>query len=80
MKAHIFVQLKNGVLDPQAKAVSNALASLGFEGIGSVTMSKKITIELDYNDKQKAMQECQRMAQELLANLVIEDFNIQLED
>lgn len=80
MKAHIFIQLKDGVLDPQAKAINNALVSLGFGGIQSVTMSKKITLELNYNDKEKALQECQKMTQDLLANLVIEDFKIDLED
>lgn len=80
MKAHIFVQLKDGVLDPQAKAIENALKSLGFKDIDSVSVSKKISITFMHNDRQKALQEATKMAQDLLANLVIEAFEIQIQE
>ena len=80
MQAHILIQLKNGVLDPEAKAVENALKSLNFDGIRSLTMSKKVTITFGHNDKQKALQDATKMAQDLLANLVIEDFEIQIQE
>lgn len=80
MKAHILVYLKDGVLNPEAKAIENALKSLDFTSVQSVKMSKKITIALTHNDKQKAIEECEKMAQELLANTVIEDYNIEIEE
>ncbi|RDU72991.1 phosphoribosylformylglycinamidine synthase [Helicobacter anseris] len=80
MKAHILVYLKDGVLNPEAKAIENALKSLDFASVQSVKMSKKITITLAHNDRQKAIKECEKMVQELLANTVIEDYNIEIEE
>ncbi|MCE3036434.1 phosphoribosylformylglycinamidine synthase subunit PurS [Helicobacter sp. faydin-H20] len=80
MKAHIFIQLKDGVLNPEAKAIENALKTLGFSSFDSLEVSKKITINLTHNDKNKALEDAKKMSEELLANLVIEDFNIQIEE
>ncbi len=80
MKAHIFVQLKNGVLDPEAKAIEHALKSLGFQDINALSISKKITISFLHHERERALREATQMAQDLLANLVIEDFEIQIEE
>ncbi|MBN2768297.1 MAG: phosphoribosylformylglycinamidine synthase subunit PurS [Campylobacterales bacterium] len=78
MKAIVNVYLKQGVLDPQGKAVHHALGSLGFEGIKNVRIGKQIVLELEAKDEQKAAQEVQAMSETLLANTVIEDFDIEI--
>ncbi len=80
MKAHIFITFKNGVLDPEAKATQNALHNLGFNSIQHVEMSKKITLTFSHNDANLAKTEATQMANDLLANTVIQDFNIIIED
>ncbi|HEU5046698.1 MAG TPA: phosphoribosylformylglycinamidine synthase subunit PurS [Rickettsiales bacterium] len=79
MKAKIHITLKNGVLDPQGKAISGALGHLGFQGIGDVRQGKYIEIELNGADKQKAHDEVDSMCRKLLANTVIENYNFELE-
>ena len=79
MKARIHVSLKSGVLDPQGKAIGNALASLGFTGVSEVRQGKLIEIELDGSDKAAAHAKVEKMCQELLANPVIENYAIELE-
>jgi phosphoribosylformylglycinamidine synthase subunit PurS len=79
MKARVHVSLKAGVLDPQGKAIGNALASLGFAGIGEVRQGKLIEIELEGTDKATARATVEKMCQELLANPVIENYAIELE-
>ncbi|PAF50590.1 phosphoribosylformylglycinamidine synthase subunit PurS [Helicobacter sp. 13S00477-4] len=79
MIVDINVSLKEGVLDPQAKAIEQALKALGFLDVKHLRLSKKITLELECDDKEKAFLEAQKMAQELLANTVIEDYFIELE-
>ncbi|HWB49612.1 MAG TPA: phosphoribosylformylglycinamidine synthase subunit PurS [Stellaceae bacterium] len=79
MKARVHVSLKAGVLDPQGKAIGNALASLGFTGVGEVRQGKLIEIELDGADKAAARAKVEKMCQELLANPVIENYAIELE-
>ena len=76
MKIRVDVMLKNGVLDPQGKAIGHALANLGFHGVGEVRQGKVIEFDLDETDKTKAMDAAKQMAEKLLANLVIEDFEI----
>jgi phosphoribosylformylglycinamidine synthase len=80
MKATVYVRLKTEVLDPQGDAVKRALGTLGFEGVGNVRIGKLIEIEVD--DKfAKAPQFERRLAQmadEMLANPVIEDYEIKL--
>jgi phosphoribosylformylglycinamidine synthase len=79
MKAIVNVFLKEGVLDPQGKAAHHALDSLGFSGINSVRIGKQIVIELDTEDKTKAKDEVKQMCETLLANTVIEDYNIEID-
>jgi phosphoribosylformylglycinamidine synthase subunit PurS len=78
MKARIRITLKNGVLDPQGKAIQNALAGLGFEGVEEVRQGKYIEIDLAAGDEAAARAEVEKMCQELLANTVIEDYAFEL--
>ena len=79
MKAHIHVTLKKGVLDPEGKAIGNALGSLGFNGIENVRKGKYITLDLNETNEDEALKELTQMCEKLLANTVIEDFDIKLE-
>jgi phosphoribosylformylglycinamidine synthase PurS subunit len=74
MKARIRITLKNGVLDPQGKAIQNALGSLGFTGVDDVRQGKYIEVALAETDEIKARAAVERMCQELLANTVIENY------
>lgn len=78
MKAIVNVSLKAGVLDSQGKAVHHALDSLHFEGVNDVRVGKQIVLKLATEDKTKAMADVTKMCEELLANTVIEDYNIEL--
>lgn len=78
MKVIVNVKLKNGVLDPAGKATQNALTSLGFGGISSVRIGKQIVIDIDSDDKDKVRTDTEKMCEELLANTVIEDYEIVL--
>lgn len=80
MKATVHVMLKNGVLDPQGKAIGHALGSLGFEGVGEVRQGKVIELELDAADSDAAEAQVEQMCQRLLANTVIENFSIEIEE
>lgn len=76
MKARVDVTLKNGVLDPQGKAISHALHNLGFKGVRDVRVGKVIELELDEADAARGTEIAQQMAEKLLANQVIEDFRV----
>jgi phosphoribosylformylglycinamidine synthase len=78
MKAKIHITLKNGVLDPQGKAVQHALGSLGFAGVGDVRQGKYIELDLAETDKDKARTAVEQMCKGLLANTVIENYTIDL--
>ena len=78
MKAIVNVSLKAGVLDSQGKAVHHALDSLHFNGVNDVRVGKQIVLQLDETDKDKAMSDVTKMCEELLANTVIEDYEIEL--
>jgi len=78
IKAIVNVYLKTGVLDSQGKAVHHALDSLGFNAVEDVRIGKQIVLKLDETDKEKAMSDVTKMCEELLANTVIEDYNIEL--
>ena len=80
MKATVYVTLKQEVLDPQGAAVQRALGSLGFAGVRSVRVGKMIEIESDGRDAEDFSERLQNMAAELLANPVIEDFRVEVED
>lgn len=78
MKAIVTVMLKQGVLDPQGKAIGHALHSLGFAGVGEVRAGKIIELELIEPDPARARSEAEAMARRLLANTVIESFNVEI--
>ncbi len=78
MKARVFVTLKSGVLDPQGKAIGHALNTLGFEAVGEVRQGKVIDIELGESDREKAALAVKDMCEKLLANTVIEKYEIEL--
>ena len=80
MKARVHVTLKNGVLDPQGKAVAQALDRLGFSGVDQVRQGKFIEIDLAETDRHKARQTVEAMCEKLLANTVIENYAIELSD
>lgn len=79
MKARIHVTLKNGVLDPQGKAIEHALANMGFAGVDEARQGKFIELELSETDKEKAHENVDAMCRKLLANTVIENYSIELE-
>jgi phosphoribosylformylglycinamidine synthase subunit PurS len=78
MKAKVKVTLKNGVLDPQGKAIEGALGSLGFAGVEGVRQGKYFEIELAETDKAKAEAQVKAMCEKLIANTVIENYQIEL--
>lgn len=78
MKAIVTIMLKNGVLDPQGKAIGHALNNLGFDQVGEVRMGKIIELELSETDAAKAKTQAEDMARKLLANTVIESFKVEI--
>jgi len=78
MKAIVNVSLKAGVLDSQGKAVHHALDSLHFSGVDDVRVGKQIILKLDTDDRTEAMNNVTKMCEDLLANTVIEDYEIEL--
>lgn len=80
MKARVTVTLKNGVLDPQGKAIANALGTLGISGVQDVRQGKLIEIELSESNPERAREALERMCRELLANPVIENYRYELEE
>ncbi len=78
MKAVVTVTLKTGVLDPQGKAIQSALSSLGFPAVESVRQGKIFEIEVGENDPARAAAELKDMAEKLLANVVIENYRVEL--
>ena len=80
MKAKVHVTLKNGVLDPQGKAVQHALGALGFGGVEDVRQGKFIELELSETDAAVARARVTEMCEKLLANTVIENYAIEIAD
>jgi phosphoribosylformylglycinamidine synthase subunit PurS len=78
LKAKVTVTLKNGVLDPQGKAIEGALVSLGFAGIQGVRQGKVFDIDLAGTDRAAAEQELKAMCERLLANTVIETYRVEI--
>ena len=76
MKLRVDIVLKNGVLDPQGKAIAHALANQGFKDVGEVRVGKCVELDLAETDPAKAKAQAALMAEKLLANLVIEDYRI----
>ena len=79
MRARVHIYPKPGVLDPQGKAVANALSGLGFEGIGEVRQGKLIELEVEAPDTESARALVEEMCERLLANSVIENFSVEIE-
>lgn len=78
MKAKIHVTLKQGILDPQGKAIEHALDSLGFKNATNVRVGKYMELDLDQNDMAKAEAEVKGMCEKLLANTIIEEYRYEL--
>jgi phosphoribosylformylglycinamidine synthase len=78
MRVRIHITLKNGVLDPQGKAIEHALGGLGFRGIDDVRQGKFIELDLDELDATKAHASVSEMCEKLLANTVIENYEIDI--
>jgi phosphoribosylformylglycinamidine synthase PurS subunit len=78
MKAIVTVRLKEGVLDPQGRAIGHALGNLGFAGVGEVRAGKIIELELAETDPEAARSQAEEMARRLLANTVIERFSVEV--
>ena len=79
MKATVHVTLKNGVLDPQGKAIENALGTLGFNGIEGARIGKYIELDLTETNADKAETQVTEMCEKLLANTVIENFRVEVD-
>ena len=81
MKAKVYVTLKPSVLDPQGKAIHHSVELLGFQGIADVRQGKYFEIALDDAlDQRSAEQMAERIAREVLANPVIEDYRVEIEE
>jgi phosphoribosylformylglycinamidine synthase subunit PurS len=78
VKAVVTVMLKEGVLDPQGKAIGHALGTMGFAGVNDVRAGKVIVLDLAENDAAKAQSAAEEMARKLLANTVIEIFKVEV--
>ena len=78
MKARVVVTLKSGVLDPQGKAIEGALKSLGVAGVASVRQGKVFDIEIEGGDKKQAEAALKQAADKLLANTLIENYQVEL--
>jgi phosphoribosylformylglycinamidine synthase PurS subunit len=76
VKATVTVMLKSGVLDPQGRAIGHALQSLGFDNVGDVRAGKVIELELQETDPERARAAAEEMARRLLANTVIESYQV----
>ena len=79
IKARVTVTLKNGVLDPQGKAIEGALGALGFDGVGQIRQGTVFDLSLDTADRAKAETDLKAMCEKLLANTVIENYTISLD-
>jgi phosphoribosylformylglycinamidine synthase subunit PurS len=77
MRARVFVRLKSGVLDPQGEAVERALKGLGFNGVGNVRVAKLVELDVD-GDAAQVKTELAKMADKLLANPVIENYEVEI--
>ena len=78
MKARIKIMLKNGVLDPQGEAIKHALNNIGFESVTGVRQGKVIELDIEGSDKSQVRSQIENMCKKMLANTVIENFEIEL--
>jgi phosphoribosylformylglycinamidine synthase len=79
MRAKIIITPKKAVLDPQGKTVQNALAQMGYEGVGAVHVGKYLEIELAGADRDQARRQIDEACHKILSNPVIEDYRFELE-
>ncbi len=79
MKARVHITLRDGVLDPQGKTIAQALGSLGFSGVNDVRQGKFIELDIEAASAAAARAEVERMCSQLLANTVIENYQIEIE-
>ena len=79
MLAKVYITLKKDVLDPQGSVIANSLKSLGFNGIEDVRQGKYIEIKLNTKNKDTAIKQLNEMCEKLLANLVIEDYKVEID-
>ena len=79
MKAKVIITLKNGVLDPQGKAIEGALAGLGFTGVDNVRQGKFIELDVDAANADDARTRVEAMCEKLLSNTVIENYRVEVE-
>ncbi len=77
-RAVVTIMLREGVLDPQGRAIGHALGQLGFAGVGEIRAGKVIELELAEDDPARARAQAEEMARRLLANTVIESFRVEL--
>jgi phosphoribosylformylglycinamidine synthase len=78
-RVEVFIQLKPGLLDPQGETLTQALESLGHEGVSELRVGKWITFRMDESDRAAVEREVEEMCERLLANLVIESFEYRLD-
>ena len=78
MKARIKIMLKSGVLDPQGEAIKHALNNIGFESVTGVRQGKVIELDIEGSDKRQVRSQIENMCNKMLANTVIENFEIEL--
>lgn len=78
MKVQVFIRLKNGVLDVQGKAVERGIVGLGFEDISNVRVGKLIELEVKADNAEHAAREAEEICKKLLANTVIENFEVRV--
>lgn len=79
MKARVHITLKDGVLDPQGKAIGDLLRRIGYTSVSGVRQGKLIELDIDEKDRRRAAAEVERMCKDLLANPVIESYAIELD-
>ena len=79
MLAKIYIRLKKDVLDPQGSVIANSLRSLGFNNIEDVRQGKFIEVKLNTENKETANKQINEMCEKLLANLVIEDYKVEID-
>ena len=80
MRVKIFVSLKQGVLDPQGKAIQHSLHNLGYDEVRDVRMGKFIELDIDAQSKDHATVRIREMCEKLLANTVIEDYQFEIQE
>ncbi|HEY1850090.1 MAG TPA: phosphoribosylformylglycinamidine synthase subunit PurS [Candidatus Binataceae bacterium] len=79
MRVKVFVTPRQGILDPQGRAVEGSLKSLGFKGVGSVRVGRYIVVDIDTPSKAEAATAVKQMCDQLLANPNIEDYRFEVD-